>query len=81
MQTKWFKQFGWFHLPVSVTGAIVYLLGAIFCLTVFLAVDRHCHSVSDTFYGVFPFFACTFLLLEWVAGKTSDAQRSLPNRK
>jgi len=34
-------------------------------------VDRHSHSASDTLYGIFPSFACIFLLLEWIAGKMS----------
>ena len=69
MKTQWFKRFGWFYLPVSVPGAFLCLLAALFCLTVFLAVDRHSHSASDTLYGVFPFFVCTFLLLDWVGGR------------
>jgi hypothetical protein len=71
MNAKWFSRTGWFYLPTSMTGVVLYLLGVIFCLTVFIAVDRHSHSVSDTLYGVFPFFACTFLLLDWVARRTS----------
>ena len=46
-----------------------------FCLTVFRAVDRHSHSVSDTLYGVFPFFVCTFLLLDWIGGRTTDESK------
>jgi hypothetical protein len=72
MKIKWFKRFGWFHVPVSVPGAVLCLLAAVFCLTVFTAVDRHSHSVSDTLYGVFPFFVCTFLMLDWIAGRTSS---------
>ncbi len=72
MKMKWFKRLGWVHVPVSVPGVILCLLAAVFCLTVFLAVDRHSHSASDTLYGIFPFFVCTFLLLDWIAGRTSD---------
>jgi len=43
-----------------------------FCVQVFLAVDHKSHSVSDTLYAVFPFFACVFLLFDWLAGRTSD---------
>jgi hypothetical protein len=71
MKTKFFKRVGWFYAPVSIIGFIVSLLAVGFCVTVFLAVDRHSHSVSDTFYGVFPFFVCTFLLVDWIAGRTS----------
>jgi hypothetical protein len=72
MKKPWFKQIGWFHLPVSVSGAMITLAALAFCVQVFLAVDRHSHSVSDTLYGVFPFFACAFLLFDWIAGRTSD---------
>jgi hypothetical protein len=72
MKAKWFKRLGWFYVPVSVPGAVVFLLAILFCLTVFSAVDRHSHSVSDTLYGVFPFFVCTFLLLDWIGGRTSE---------
>ncbi|HUK83690.1 MAG TPA: hypothetical protein VLZ12_13795 [Verrucomicrobiae bacterium] len=72
MKAKWFKRFGWFYVPASVPGTIVSLLAALFCFTVFRAVDSHSHSASDTLYGVFPFFVCTFLLLDWIASRTSD---------
>lgn len=73
MNTRWFSRLGWFHVPVSAAGIVLCLLAAIFCATVFIAVDRHSHSVSDTLYGIFPFFACTFLLLDWIAARTSGA--------
>ncbi len=72
MRKSWFKRLGWFYVPTSIPGSIVWLLAFLFCLTVFRAVDRHSHSVSDTLYGVFPFFVCTFLLLDWVGGRSSD---------
>jgi hypothetical protein len=72
MKTQWFKRFGWFHVPVSIPGGVVFLLAALFCLTVFRAIDRHSHSVSDTLDGMFPFFVCTFLLLDWIGSRTSD---------
>ncbi len=59
-------------VQVSVPGLIVWLLAALFCLTVFQAVDRHSHSASDTLYGVFPFFACAFLMLDWIGGRASE---------
>jgi hypothetical protein len=71
MNHAWFKRFGWFQIPISVPGALVSFAAAAFCINVFIAVDRRSHSVSDTLYGVFPFFVCTFLLLDWVAQRTS----------
>jgi hypothetical protein len=72
MTIKWFKRFGWLYVPVSVPGAIVCVLAGIFCFTVFTAVNRHSHSVSDTLYGIYPFFVCTFFLVDWIAGRTSE---------
>ena len=71
MKQIWFKRIGWFYLPVSVPGAVITLIILAFCGQVFLAVDHKSHSVSDSLYAVFPFFACTFLLFDWIAGRTS----------
>jgi hypothetical protein len=72
MKANWFKRLGWFYVPVSVPGVVLCVLAAAFCVTVFAAVDRHSHSVSDTLYGVFPFFTCTFLLLDWIGRRASE---------
>jgi hypothetical protein len=72
MKTKWFNRIGWFHIPGSVPGVIITLAALAFCAQVFWAVDRKSHSVTDTLYGVFPFFTCTFLLFEWIAQRTSN---------
>jgi hypothetical protein len=71
MKGRWFKAVGWLYLPVSAAGVVCWVLAAVFCATVFVAVERHSHSVSDTFYGVFPYFACAFLLLDWLARRTA----------
>ena len=71
MNGPWFKRWGWFYRPVSWPGAVVLLLALAFCVQVFIALDRHSHSASDTSYGVFPYFACCFLLLNWLAANTS----------
>lgn len=71
MKTQWFKRLGWFYLPVSLPGIIITLAALAFCAQVFLAIDRKSHSVSDTLYGVFPFFASDFLLFDWIAGRNS----------
>ena len=71
MNRPWFKRFGWFYLPTSAPGFVATLAAIAFCIQVFLAVDRRSQSVSDTLYGVFPFFVCSFLLWDWVASKTN----------
>lgn len=72
MKNVWFKRAGWIYVPISVPGVIITLTAMAFCVQVFLVVDHKSHSVSDTLYGVFPFFACVFLLFDWLAGRTSD---------
>jgi hypothetical protein len=71
MAMRWFKPWGWIYRPVSWEGGLVTLLVVIFCAQVFVAVDRHSHSVSDTLYGVFPYFVPCLGVLNWVASKTS----------
>ena len=71
MTTNWFKKPGWIYIPTSVIGVVISLLAIAFCVTVFIAIDRNSHSVSDTFYGVFPYFVSAFTILFWIAGNTS----------
>ena len=71
MSRRWFRSWGWLYWPVSVAGWVTSCLAIAFCVQVFIAIDRHSHSVSDTLYGVFPYFVCTFLLMEWLASRTS----------
>ncbi|MBI1925380.1 hypothetical protein HYR99_14155 [Candidatus Poribacteria bacterium] len=71
MKKYWFQPWGWIYRPVSVAGWFAVLLALIFCVQVFLAVDRHSHSVSDTLYGIFPYVVLCIMLLNWLASKTS----------
>ncbi len=70
MKAQWFKKAGWIYIPASVTGILFYLLTIVFCVTVFMAVDRHSHSNSDTLYGIFPYFVSAFTLLFWIASNS-----------
>ena len=67
----WFAPLGWVYRPVSVAGWIATTLALAFCVNVFLSIDAHSHSNTDTLYGVFPFWAPTFLLWLTLAAKTS----------
>ena len=71
--TSLFTRAGWFCVPGSPLGWLLCAAACGFCVTVFLAVDRHSHSVSDTAYGVFPYFACTFLALDWIGRRSIEA--------
>ena len=71
MKISWFKEWGWIYYPISWQGAGLVIFTAVFCIQVFLAVDRNSHSVSDTLYGIFPFWVPVVLVLLWIASKTS----------
>jgi hypothetical protein len=75
MARRWFKPWGWIYLPVSVEAALLVVLAAVFCVQVFLAVDRHSHSASDTLYGIFPYVVPCLIILYWIASKTSESPR------
>lgn len=70
-ERRWFVPWGWLYRPVTWQGVLLVLLAALFCLHVFVAVDRHSHSVSDTLDGLFPHVASSLVLLNWAASKTS----------
>ena len=67
----WFKKVGWIHYPISLEGYSICTIFIIFLVLTFLAIDKNSHSVSDTLYGIFPFWVPAFLLTEWIAGKAS----------
>lgn len=71
MKKYWFKKFGWIFYPVSWQGYLITIIDLAFCVHVFLFVDSHSHSVSDTLYGLFPYIIPALLLLDWIASRTS----------
>jgi len=71
MHRHWFVAWGWIYRPVTWQGVGLVVLTLVFCLQVFLAVDRHSHSASDTLYGIFPYVVPALMLLNWIASKTS----------
>ena len=76
MQRRWFVSWGWIYRPVSWAGLAATVLASAFCVQVFLAVDRHSHSASDTLYGIFPYVVPCLMILNWVASKTAGARES-----
>ncbi|MFH0873680.1 MAG: hypothetical protein V1846_02450 [Candidatus Komeilibacteria bacterium] len=71
MKHLWFKPWGWIHRPVSLIGWIVTLLPVLFIISVFLALDRSSHSVTDLLYPFFIYFMATATLWNWIAGHSS----------
>lgn len=70
MPTIWFRPMGLLFRPASPAGWLLSLAALAFCVQVFIAVDRHSHSVSDTLHGLFPFWAPALLGLAWIADRT-----------
>jgi hypothetical protein len=71
MKNPWFQSWGWIYRPIAWPGWSLVILALAFVAQVFVAVDRHSHSVSDTLYGIFPYWVPAFGILNWVASKTS----------
>jgi hypothetical protein len=78
MKHPWFRSWGWIYLPASWQGVIVTFLGIAFSAQVFAFVDTHSHSVSDTLYGIFPYIVPCWILVYWVASKSSAPRSSDP---
>jgi hypothetical protein len=67
---RWFKPVGMVFVPSSVAGWVIAVLAIAFCAQVFVEIDSQSHSVTDTLYGVFPFWVPTLLGLAWIADRT-----------
>jgi hypothetical protein len=67
---RWFKPVGIVFVPVSLVGWLVTLPVLAFCVQVFSFVDSRSHSVTDTLYGIFPFWGPALLALAWLADRT-----------
>ncbi len=72
MKRPWFREWGWVYYPITWQGIMLVVLIVAFCIQVFLAVDGHSHSVSDTLYGIFPYVVPSLLVLNWIASKTCE---------
>ena len=73
MKTPWFKPLSWCYRSVTAPAWIVVVLALAFCIHIFVFFDRQSPSVTDTLYQVFPFVGPTFLLVDWLARRTSRA--------
>jgi hypothetical protein len=72
MKHIWFKKVGWIYQPKSTVGWVITILTILLCVQVFIAADARSHSVSDTFYGVFPYIVAYLVIAGWIASNTSD---------
>lgn len=67
---RWFKSAGILFVPISAAGWLLTAAALAFCVQLFWAIDRQSHSVTDTLYGIYPFWGVTFLGLAWIADRT-----------
>ena len=72
---RWFRPLGLLFMPTSVWGWICTAAAAAFCAQIFIFVDSRSHSVTDTLYGVYPFWVPTLLALAWLADRTGGCSR------
>lgn len=68
----WFKKWGWIYKPISIFGWVITIAAILLCIQVFIVVDARSHSVSDTFYGVFPYIIGYLVIAGWIASNTSE---------
>lgn len=66
-----FRPWGFAYRPISLVGWIMTLAALAFMAQVFLAIDGRSQSITDTLYGIYPFWGVTFLLWAWLAGRMS----------
>jgi hypothetical protein len=71
LNKKWFVKVRGSYLPNSWQGWLAYVPFIAYLLTVFIAVDRNSHSVSDTLYGIFPQWVAAAVVMTWVAANKS----------
>jgi len=67
MKKSWFKKTGWVHRPITWEGYFALLFFLLFAVNIIVTVDLRAHSVSDLFYGLFPYIISIFMLYEWIA--------------
>ena len=70
MHTTWFVGFGWLQRPASFAGWLISVAALAYMAQVFVAIDLHSHSVTDTLYAVYPHWGVTFLGWDWIARRS-----------
>jgi hypothetical protein len=72
MRSIYFKQTGFFYLPVHPVGWLITLFAIALCVWFFLAVDRTSHSASDTLLRFFVYATCVAFWFKWFAAATCN---------
>lgn len=73
MTPHWFVRTRYWYRPCHAIAWLMIALGVAFCVTVFLAANRHVHSLTDLLYSIFPYLTSTVLVIDRIAERTSHA--------
>lgn len=65
---KWFKKLRGSYIPISWQGWLTYIPYVSFLVITFIAVNRSESSVSDVIFGIFPYWICAAIVMQWLAG-------------
>jgi len=66
---KSFNKNKWFYYPTNIFIYLISLILLIFIIQIFIITDIKSHSVSDTFYGFFPYFISSLVVYWWIASR------------
>lgn len=68
---KWFVKLRGSYIPCSWQGWLTYIPYISFLVITFMIVNRHEHSASDVLFGIFPYWICAAIIMQWLAGRKS----------
>jgi len=74
MKPLGFVRCGWQCHPTGAAGWLPVALALAYAVPVFMAIDRHAHSASDTRHAVFPHGAAVFLLYDGLASRNAGTR-------
>ena len=61
------------YMPISWQGVFVTSFAIAFMIYTLVMADKRVDLTNKIFYGIFPYWAPTFLLWIWIAEKTCDS--------
>ena len=74
MNLKWFVRKGVLFLPVTFFGWVIALVAAAGCVYLFISIDSHSHSVSDTLmnfvFNAFLVAAVYYIVAYFTSGRS-----------
>ncbi|MEO8398563.1 MAG: hypothetical protein ABI550_01980 [Ignavibacteriaceae bacterium] len=78
MKLNWFKKIGIFYIPTSVIGGMILFVAIAYSVYLFIEIDSHSHSVSDTLIN-FVFKLLIIGVVYFVIGVITSGKESEKN--